>query len=87
MKILDYFAAAIPVVSTSKGAEGLGLSDGDQALIRDGHADFSEAVAELLLNPEKARRIAELGRQHVVRFDWSQIARAYLRLYSACRSP
>lgn len=87
MKILDYLAASIPVVSTSKGAEGLGLTDGDQVLIRDGHADFSEAVAELLLDPEKARRVAERGREHVVRFDWSQIARAYLSLYSACRPP
>lgn len=84
MKVLDYFAASVPVVSTSKGVEGLGLADGEQVLIRDDYDGFARAVSDLLTDPETARRISESARRHVQQFDWPNIARAYLDLYSDC---
>lgn len=84
MKVLDYFAASVPVVSTSKGVEGMGLTDGEQALIRDSYDDIAEAVAVLLSNPELSRRLTESGRRFVQQFDWSNIAAAHLRLYAEC---
>jgi len=82
MKILDYFAAAIPVVSTSKGVEGLELRDGDQVWIRDGAEAFAEAIADLLRNPERARALGGAGRRYAEQRDWLAIARRYADLFS-----
>ena len=87
MKVLDYFAASVPVVSTSKGVEGMGLTDGEQVLIRDGYEAIAEAVALLLSDSSRSRRLAESGRRFVQQFDWSYIAAAHLRLYDECTSP
>ena len=86
MKILDYFAASVPVVSTSKGVEGMGLTDGEQALIRDSYEDIAEAVALLLSDSARSRQLAESGRRFVQQFDWSNVATAHLRLYAECKS-
>jgi len=82
MKILDYFAAAVPVVSTSKGVEGLGLVDGRQVLIRDGFDDFSDAVAGLLCDPARSRALGAAGRRYVEQLDWHKIARRYVDLFA-----
>lgn len=78
MKILDYFAAGVPVVSTSKGAEGLPIRDGVEALVRDDPEAFAAAVAELLAAPERARALGAAGRRFVAALDWSEIARRNL---------
>jgi glycosyltransferase involved in cell wall biosynthesis len=47
LKILEAFAAGTPVVSTTKGAEGLGVKDGRHLLIADEPGDFAAAVIRL----------------------------------------
>lgn len=46
-KILEAFAAGCPVVSTSKGAEGLNSEDGVHLLIADDVESMTEAIAKL----------------------------------------
>ena len=81
MKLLEYFAAGKPVVSTHKGAEGLVSRDGEEILLRDEPDDFAEAVLELLKDPERARLLGERGRAFVARYDWEPVTEAYLKLY------
>jgi glycosyltransferase involved in cell wall biosynthesis len=81
MKVLDYFAASVPVVSTSKGVEGLGLTDGEQLMIRDGYDAFAEAIGELLQGEERARSLGAAGRRYVEQFDWLKIAGRYVELF------
>jgi len=47
-KILEAWAAGVPVVSTPLGAEGLGARDGEEILLADTPADFAAAVDRLL---------------------------------------
>ena len=66
VKLLEAFAAGIPVVSTPLGAEGLAERDGEFcALAADAEA-FAGHVVELLENPEKARAMAARARAEVV---------------------
>lgn len=51
LKILEAFAAGRPVVSTTKGAEGLAAIDGVHLLVRDGVEAFVQAVGTLWRNP------------------------------------
>lgn len=66
VKLLEAFAAGIPVVSTRIGAEGLAREDGDICALADDPGEFADRVLELLASPEKARALAERARADVV---------------------
>ena len=61
-KILEAWAAGLPVVSTTIGAEGLPVADGENMLLADGGAAFAEAVSRLLACPELREALAAAGR-------------------------
>lgn len=74
LKILESLALGTPVVSTSKGAEGLNLRDGEHLLIADTPRDFAAAIQRLLKDPALRQYLSAQGREHVRQtYDWSQI--------------
>ena len=76
-KILEAWAAARPVVSTSIGAEGLGAKSNDQLLIADSAEAFTTAILQLLRNPTERQRLAESGRDfYLAHFTWPAAWRA-----------
>jgi len=81
MKILDCFAAALPVVSTGKGIEGIPVGDGKEALIIDDWPEFIRAIERLHRDPDAARALAARGRAFAESVSWDEIARRYRRLY------
>ena len=80
MKILDYFAARLPVVSTPKGVEGIPVESNVEVVIAQNFEQFTESITKLLGDSEAAKRIAERGRSFAERLDWKEIAQQYLRL-------
>ena len=66
VKLLEAFAAGIPVVSTRLGAEGLADRDGDLCALADDAASFAGHVVKLLRDPEAAAQMAERARANVV---------------------
>jgi GT2 family glycosyltransferase/glycosyltransferase involved in cell wall biosynthesis len=66
VKLLEAFAAGIPVVSTRLGAEGLADVDGEICALADDPESFAQHVLELLANPEKASAMALRARASVV---------------------
>jgi glycosyltransferase involved in cell wall biosynthesis len=62
LKIMEAWAAARAVVSTSLGAEGLESRHGENILLADDPADFADAVSKLLESAELRTRIATAGR-------------------------
>lgn len=74
LKILEAWAAGVPVVSTTTGAAGLGAIEGENLRLADTTDAFANAVIELLQAPEKAATLAAHARRHVgERFDWRVI--------------
>ena len=73
LKILEALALGTPVVSTSKGAEGLELRPGEDILIADKPAEFAQQTVRLLRDPGLRARLATNGRRAVARYDWSII--------------
>lgn len=59
IKILEAFACKRPVVATTIGAEGLGVSDNYQCLLRDKPAEFALACFHLLQDYRQSSAIAE----------------------------
>jgi GT2 family glycosyltransferase len=66
VKLLEAFAAGIPVVSTRLGAEGLADKDGDLCALADDPTAFAEHIVKLLRDPETAAHMAERARADVV---------------------
>jgi GT2 family glycosyltransferase/glycosyltransferase involved in cell wall biosynthesis len=66
VKLLEAFAAGIPVVSTRLGAEGLAKTDGEICALADEAPDFAARAIELLDHPEKAAAMAQRARAEVV---------------------
>jgi glycosyltransferase involved in cell wall biosynthesis len=70
-KILEAWAAARPVVSTTIGAEGLGARSGKHLLIADAPAAFADAVLALLQDAGLAAQLGQAGRQlYLENFTW-----------------
>jgi glycosyltransferase involved in cell wall biosynthesis len=66
VKLLEAFAAGIPVVSTRLGAEGLADIDGDLCALADDAPSFAAHIVKLLRDPESAAQMAERARANVV---------------------
>jgi glycosyltransferase involved in cell wall biosynthesis len=62
LKILEMWAAGVPVVSTSFGAEGLGAADGEQLLIANDPVAFAARVLGLLDSSLQCRKLGAAGR-------------------------
>jgi glycosyltransferase involved in cell wall biosynthesis len=66
VKLLEAFAAGIPVVSTRLGAEGLAREDGEFCALADDPGSFAERILSLFEQPQWAREMAERARREVV---------------------
>ncbi len=76
LKILEAMALGTPVVSTSKGAEGLDVVHGQDIIIADDPGDFAQAVLSLLQDKDLRAKLAANGRRLVEeRYSWEIGAR------------
>ena len=73
VKLLEAFAAGIPVVSTRVGAEGLESESGRFCLLADDPEEFSRHVVALFEDPERAAEMAARARREVVE-NWDMAA-------------
>ena len=65
VKLLEAFAAGIPVVSTTMGAEGLTEKSGEICELADGPDGFADAVVRLLEDPARGEKLARAARDAV----------------------
>jgi len=64
-KLLQSLMAGTPAVSTTLGAEGFGIRDGEHVLIADDPEQFARAIVRLLTEPRLWRKLARNGRDLV----------------------
>lgn len=76
LKILEAMAVKKPVISTSIGAEGLKIVDGENIIIADSPIEFANKVLWLLKNPEKQKSLGKAGWRMVKEeYDWEILAK------------
>ncbi|MBA8793240.1 glycosyltransferase involved in cell wall biosynthesis [Friedmanniella endophytica] len=61
IKLVEYLALGVPVVSTRRGMAGIGLDPGADLEVRDDPAAFADAVLGLLADPKAADRLGAAG--------------------------
>jgi glycosyltransferase involved in cell wall biosynthesis len=80
IKLFEAMAMGLPVVSTTIGAEGLPVLDGEHLLLADVPQAFAERVCALLQDEERRCRMGDTARAWIrSRFDWSASAEAFER--------
>jgi glycosyltransferase involved in cell wall biosynthesis len=84
-KILEALAHERLVVTTTKGAEGLDLRDGEGVVIADEPAAFADRINQALTAPANRSEVARRGRAAVLaRYDWSIVATELKDAWEAC---
>jgi glycosyltransferase involved in cell wall biosynthesis len=82
VKILDAWSWALPVVSTTIGAEGIRSLHGENILISDDPAEFTDSLVRVLRSSELASRLSAGGRATVEsHYDWRAVYQAWDRVY------
>jgi len=77
IKILEYFAAKKPVVSTPKGIEGIHVENFKHAIITP-LDEFPKYVYELIKNKKLRNYLVKNAFEFVKDFDWKKITEGYL---------
>lgn len=81
LKVLEAFAHGVPVVTTTKGVEGLPVVAGRDAFVADDPADFAASAHRVLDDPEQGAAIAANARALVTgRFEWAVLGKRFARL-------
>lgn len=82
VKLLEAYAAGIPVVSTRVGAEGLAPGDGELCLLSDEPQEFAAKTIALLRDPVSAAAMATRARLYVEeRHDLRTMTRRLVQRY------
>jgi glycosyltransferase involved in cell wall biosynthesis len=86
LKILEAFAAGVPVVSTQIGCEGIAAADGSHLIVAE-RDTFAQAIVRVLTGRELAERLAREGRGLArARYDWPVVGEHAARTVCAVAS-
>jgi sugar transferase (PEP-CTERM/EpsH1 system associated) len=79
LKIFEAMAMGKAVVSTTTGAEGLPVKDGEHLLLADSPGEFSEQINKLMDNDDFSKRLALSARRYVSdNYSWEKVSDIFL---------
>lgn len=85
LKILEYLAMGKPVISTSKGAEGIEYTNGENIIIEDNFDLFTGRIHDLLNNHSMRDQLGTNGRELVrKKYDWAIYQKPLHDAYELC---
>ncbi len=88
LKVLEAFAAGLPVVSTAEGLSGLGAQHGVHARVADTTEHMAAALADVLADGAHAHHMGQAARSWVTaHFDWHAAATQLEAVYQAVQQP
>lgn len=82
VRILEAFAYAMPVITTTIGLEGIMAEIGQDVLVADTAADFANRTIDLLKDSSLQERLSSQGRRLAeTRYDWKVVLSAMDSIY------
>jgi sugar transferase (PEP-CTERM/EpsH1 system associated) len=85
LKIFEAMSMGKPVVSTSIGAEGLPVRNGEHLLLADDPAKFADLTVRLLWDAARRRQIGMAAR-HLVEenYSWATVSKGFAQVLEGC---
>lgn len=77
LKIFEGMAMGKAVVSTTVGAEGLDVTDGQDIVLADTHQPFADAIVRFLLDRKERHRFGAAAIALAERFGWSTVGERF----------
>jgi len=82
LKILEAMAMAKPVISTSVGAEGLGVTHEENIILADNPYEFASKILRLFEDKNLREKIGKNARQFVKeKYDWNIVAEKLVKVW------
>jgi glycosyltransferase involved in cell wall biosynthesis len=82
VRILEAFAYAMPVVTTTVGLEGIHGTPDHDVLVADTPSDFADRTSELLENVSLQEKLSTNGRELATnKYDWQAVLSAMRSIY------
>jgi len=83
LKILEAMASALPIVTTTVGAEGLGVTNGKEILISDDLNILAKYAVEILKDKNISEKLGLYGKKFVKsKYTWNNSAQVLDNIYS-----
>ena len=79
LKIIESLAAGRPVITTSKGVEGLDLENGKDLIIENNIEKYPEIIENLLKNKMKGKGMGLHGQNTIRKYSWKNIVEIFLK--------
>lgn len=77
LKMLDYLAAGLPIVTTDVGVQGLPLADGETVLVRNSWDEFASAIDSLVESEALRSSLATNAKEMGERYAWESLMEGY----------
>ena len=77
LKVMDYMAAELPIVTTEVGAAGIRLKDGENALFAQSTEEFIDAIETLIESPELRESLSNKAGELAVEYTWESLFEEY----------
>jgi glycosyltransferase involved in cell wall biosynthesis len=81
LKVLEGLAAGRPLAGTPLGVSGLGVRDGEHALVAERPGDLADAVLALLSDRPRAAALGAAGRRLAEGYRWERMTAPAVELY------
>ncbi|MBG6214067.1 MAG: glycosyltransferase [Cryobacterium sp.] len=86
---LEGAASGVPVIAAASGGLREAVVDGATGLVLESRDPrvWGDAIARLLTDPQRARRLSVAAREHAVQLDWTRSATSLLKVYRELLAP
>lgn len=82
LKNLAAMASRLPIVTTTIGAQGIGVENGEDVLVRDQPQEIADAIVQLFKNPTLANKLAKNARRLAEKeFSWEVVGKRLEHVY------
>ncbi len=83
LKVLDAMAQGKAIVSTTLGAEGIDVRNGEHLLLADDARAFADCIVDLLNRPEERLRLGEAARRRAEeKYSWAMLGDRLAGVYA-----
>ena len=82
IKILEAWAAGVPVITSRLGAEGLAYEDQENLLLAESDQEFADAMVRVWHDSDLAHRLTSAGAQTATRYEQAKIGQRLVSFYA-----